>query len=394
MWAILHILPALASPQQTGVHESAVEEFHYAPNVYSETIGIQNVVLKPDNLYLKSGMERNSLLRWDPENTTEDWSFTFSFNEPNLSSDESAGIYLRYTDEKPTVGSFKGGDNIFSGLMVGLEFSGKAVNIAYTKNDGKDYNDIHAYVIKRDELNPARFRGVETLTVKVISTSKNLKVEIYDGDRLLYDNFRLYNMDKYGFNKAGKHFGIVADYPNISSGKAFILHGAQLYHRSEDDKYALYKSHVDRLKPVARPKHEIRHPNSDIRELIRVAELAVAFVQSSVGELPNTRLEEMETELSKDLEALGERIGKLKKLAPSKNRKNSLNLRLNDFGIKAKQIQRSLGDLQFAVESSTKRRRSEPFLLKYIVFASGCLVLYTLVYREILAIQSFKREIK
>lgn len=397
--AALHRLCALmlcifANPQQAGVEESLVEEFHYTPDVYSEAIGIQNVVLKPNLLYLKSGVEHNALLRWDPENQTEDWSFSFTFNEPNLGSDEHAGIYLRYTDEKPIVGPFKGGDAVFNGVMIGLEFNGKAVSIAYAKNDGKDYTDMQVHVVKHDQLNPARFKGVETLTMKVISTSKNFKVEIYDKEKLLYDNFRLYDTAKYGFNKAGKHFGILADYPHIASGKAFVLHSAQLYHRSEDDKYAVRKSHVDRMKPAVREKHEIKHPNSDVKELIHVAELATAFIQSSIGELPDTSIALAEKELIKDLEVIKEKIEKLKKLGAKKNRKNNLNARLNDFDIKIKQIQRSINDFRFVIENNIKNRKEDPFSLRYIIFASGCLVLYILVYREILAIRSFKKEVK
>ena len=54
--------------------------------------------------------------------------------------------------------------------------------------------------------------------LKVISTSKNFKVEIYDKDqKLIYDRVRYTSMTEIGTRLSGKYFGITTDDSDIKT---------------------------------------------------------------------------------------------------------------------------------------------------------------------------------
>ena len=194
-------------------------------------------------------------------------SITFKFNEPNLNSSEKAGIYLHYTKKKPTIGEFKGGNGLFHGFIAGIEFTGKSVDLVYIKNNGEDYTSLEEFVTQTDSINPIRIKSIETITMKIISTSKNLKIELHNEDKLIYDNFKIFGVSDLGFNLSGKYLGITADYKNVSSGKAFKLKEAQLYKRIEKADYNIYKSYMSEAKPIIREKEEIHHYDTDVQQL-------------------------------------------------------------------------------------------------------------------------------
>ncbi len=385
---LLYIFVSLvACLEQEGVVETAVEHFSYIPRIYNKHIGIQNVVLKPKELYLKSGLARQALLRWDLPNGTENWSFSFKFNDLNLSSNESAGIYLRYTEEMPLIGNFMGGEGVYHGAIVGMEFSGKVVNIVYAKNEGLDYEHTEDFILKKDEIHPARFRDLREMTMKVISTDKNFKVEVYDGDKLVYDKFRLYDMAKEGLNQKAKYFGIVVNYKNTPSGKAFVLKEAQLYKRVEDDTYDVHKIYTEQIKQTYRERDQIAHHDGDIREYIHKSELIMSFIKAVLGDLPNTRLATLEKDTKKEIAMIGERVEKLQQLLKSRGRRSSFNAQLNDFEIKIKQIQRTVGEMDYLIEKSLVTQKESPSRLKYAIFAVGCVLLYMLGQRELNALR-------
>lgn len=384
----------LCIEQHTGVVETAVSGFGYTPGISNSNIGVQSVILKPDQLYLRHGLEESSLLRWESKNTTDNWSFIVHINDLNLNSNEFAGIYLRYTNEPAITGNYKGGESIFHGLMIGLEFRGKLVSIVSAESSGEDYEHEGEDVVKRDNLNPIRFRDLDEIIMKVICTEKNIKMELYDGGRLVYDKFRLYNVKKDELYKAGRYFGIVAYYPRVASSKAFVLKSAQLYERIESDAYDVYKMHALSIVPMARIKQEIKHHNSDVQELIYRMEHAFTYIRGVLGELPNTLIVASERDLEHDMNALEERIEKVHRLVKSRGKKAGFSARLNDFEVRTRQIQRSIGELEFAINKNMKAQRLIPSILSYAIVASGCLVLYVLGCREMAAIKALRNEKK
>ncbi|KAI5179492.1 hypothetical protein PAEPH01_2664, partial [Pancytospora epiphaga] len=281
---------ALAKEHLLNVKETEIDNFNYISGTHNEDISIQNMGLREGVLVMRTGAEKNAMMRWESPNPTDNWSFTFAINEIHLDADEHAAIYLRYTKEKPLIGFYKGGEGVFEGMVIGAEFNGKTMDVVYAVNNGLDLSNNNSFETRRDKIDPARLRGVDELTFKIICTEKNLKVEIFDGSRLVYDRFKMYNVEKTKLNKSGMHFGLIADYPNASSRKAFVLKKAQLYSRTETKDYTATKTYVPNIETTVLPKEKIEHYDSDIRELIHRQGFMISLVKNALGELPDTRI--------------------------------------------------------------------------------------------------------
>jgi len=382
IFATLHAQNEIAQPAQKNdavvnadpVRETPIEQIRYRHGEYSDDIGIQNVIVKPNALYMRYSVKDSSALHWNIKNQEKEWAFALTFNEPNLLSTEKCGIYLRYTSEPPIVGHFRGGESKFHGMVVGLEFEGAAVKIVYFTNDGIEYNlpthpDLY---VRSDIVNPLRFKNVETITMKVISSNSYLKVELYDGDRILYDNFRVHHPERADLFDAGKYFGIIADYERVSSGKAFVLKDAQLYKRQESSSYDPFKIHAKPVDESVRDMHEIEHPDDDIRSLISEISLHTAYFKNVFGDLPNTTIRQIEDEVLKDLESLGMQVGRLKELNAI-NKKIRLTGRVNEMNLKISGIKNLMAQIENTVVVPEAHLSLNSWILYGAIFLAGVL---------------------
>jgi hypothetical protein len=377
-----------------GIVESITHDITYEPHIYNDHIALQNVVVKPNMLYLRSGVNESSVVRWDVENEIENFSFAFRFNKIHMETLESSGIYMYYTEEKQTIGNFKGAQGTFNGFMVGLEFNGKSVDIVFAKNNGKDYEHIGEYVSRTDSLDPKRFRNVEELTMKVVCTQNNFKVELYDGEKILYDNFRIYRTKEKLELKKNMHISIVADYQNVASSKSFVLKEAQLYERKESGEYNMYDSHMEKYKPTYRNKEEIHHSNDDIRELIHRFEMTQAYIKKSMGELSNTKLSAIKEDLTKDLTAVNEKLDKIENIKKAIPKKADFATRLNEFEIKIMHLQRSINEFDFIIENLGEKQKTSHHLVEYAILGIGSFGLLVLGVKELINLYDARNKIK
>ncbi|ELA42487.1 uncharacterized protein VICG_00586 [Vittaforma corneae ATCC 50505] len=365
------------------ITESVIDEISFIPHVYNDRIGIQNVMVKPDKLFMRSTIDESAMVRWEIQNPQNNWSFTFEFNELNLESRESAGIFLFYTKEKPVIGSFKGGPSKFHGFAVGLEFVGKGVELVYAKNDGIDYTNMDEYVSVIDSLNPKRFSNLETLKLKVICTDKNFKVEIYDGDTVIYDNFRFFTKDYLEFAKGGSYLSLFADYKHVSSGKAFELRNAQLYHREETPDYSVTKVNMQKITTQVKPKSEIKHPNVDVQDLLFKINAVISYTKAVIGELPETSIIKAEKELIKEVDSLSEKVGKMKTGVSGRTNRNDLDGKINQLDVQLKRLSKIVNDVDYLTESTSEvASHKYHLILEYFVIFSGIFAVSVMFIRE------------
>lgn len=370
----------ISSEAQTGIIELPVNNINFKPGEYNEYVGIQNVVLKEKCLHLRTGRQDESLIRWDIKNETENWAFEVVFNNINLNNEEHAELFISYTEDKPLTGTFRGGNGTYDGMRIGLSLYGKSVSIVYAPNEGKDYSgnigDLH---IKRDHIDPQRFRGVENFRLKLISTNKNLKMEVYDADRnnLLYDNFRRYDSENTKYSKPGKYFGVIAHYKNLASGKSFELKKINLYKRTENEEYKMNKKNSVMIPMGYREIKEINHDDSTIKKLIHELELSMVYIKSILGTLPETRLLVFEKSIKKAVDFSNEKIRKINEKLVKKRKIKSTIINFNDFEVKIQKIQRNLSDLIYYANNEEKK--SKLFYVKDIFFGLGCIIMYVIV---------------
>ena len=360
--------------------ESPIVQINYNPNEVNTLLSFQNVNVMGRDLFLRQGLEPVSMLRWEELVSEEDWSFTVEFDEPNLESGEKAGLYLRHTTEKPEIGLFRGGSAEFHGIMAGIEFNGKSVELIYTHNNGEDYTGLHNHVIKTDSINPRRLRGILKLVMKVISTKNNIKIELYADKNLIYDGFHLYNIDKARELKG--YFGLLAEYNDVSSSKAFLIRNAQLFSRVESAEYDKYMRKTPFQSIGVRKKEHILHPNSDIRELIERTEHLMAYVRRIFGEMSENLVVKGHDLLDKELTGLQERITRLVEMGSRQNRTSSDLKAMNNLEIEFRKLKRGVSDLKYLVERVEADYEENIPVGKYLLLMAGSAVLGMLIYRE------------
>lgn len=248
--------------------------------------------IKKDNAWqLKNGAS-GSVVNFVTKNTdVDEWSVELDIQEPELKYPAFAGIYLWYTDAPVTHGSYKGAQGKFSGIVAGLEFLGKTVDIVISVNHGdEDYSALRPEETElKDSPDPFIFRNHKRLTLKVISTSKNFKVEVYgEKKELLYDRVRYTAMSEIGTRLSGKYFSISTEYHHAPSDKSITLTGARFSRREESGEYdpSKYHAHIPDFHP--RPAKDVTLAPEEIQHSISSIEHLVKYLRVVLGE-PQTK---------------------------------------------------------------------------------------------------------
>ncbi|KAI5146634.1 hypothetical protein NEAUS05_0079 [Nematocida ausubeli] len=242
--------------------------------------------IKENNEWSLRNGNSGSIVNFKNKNTQEDeWSLEITFKVPTLKYPEFAGIYAWYTEDPVRHGGFKGAKGKFNGIVAGLEFIGKGVDIIVSVNHGEtDYTELAPDTIElKDSPDPNIFKDKNTLTLKIISTEKNFKIEIYDKDKnLIYDRVRYTQMAEISSRLSGKYFGLTTDYA-ASVKNAFKLVSASLYKREEHPEYDPNAYNADINETIPRLPHEI-DPTEDMQHIISGIEHLTKYLRIVMGD--------------------------------------------------------------------------------------------------------------
>lgn len=388
MKTMINIIYSIPNVYAVKSHSEGLTEvlhlaFSYEPHQFNDKIGLFNTKVKKDKLFLRSSVAASSLVRWENTNEIENWAFSATFELPQLNTREVAGFYIYYTKEKVTTGNFNGGMSKFDGFVFGFEMKGGATDLVFIKNKGdEDLSQMEDVLTKRDSLKPKRFRNIKNLTMKVIATERNVKIELYNGTELLYDYFRF--NQSFGAHEAGKHFGIIADYKNTSSSKAFILKEVKFYKRDEAENYNMYHSQTPKIQDYIRGAAEIKHGDADVKELIHKMELVEFLVKRNIGNLPDTVFVLAKEEFNKDLKKLKEKMNQVHETKLSKS-SAGINSKINDLSIKMMQLKRAIMEFEHHLGNVKEKQLENHTYLQYIALFVGIIGVVTFVIRELYA---------
>lgn len=252
---------------------------------------MERAAIRSNGIEMRGSAEGGSILTFNNTNPNDEWSFEFTINNMNLNFPQSAGIYLWYTNSPIKQGDHKGAHGKFVGMMAGIEFLGRYVQLVLTSNDGKqDHTGIDDVTIMRDSVNPERFRNMSEFRIKVISTEKNFKMEIYDKDKLIYDNLRFLHAAELGDRGAGKHFSFTTTYEKVPLDKHIMLENAILYKRVEHSDYDPLEILAEYPVAKARMPAEIDHSNKEMQFLISNMEHFMSFIKALLGKPAGTNI--------------------------------------------------------------------------------------------------------
>lgn len=109
-------------------------------------------------------------------------------------------------------------------------------------------------------------------------------MEIYDQDKLVYDNLRFKDTLSFGGNLKGKHFSITSHYNMAPNTKKIILKDAKLSKREEGPDYDIMTIKTKALKPKLRHPKEIKHSEGQVRHLISDLEHYLEYAKAIIGE--------------------------------------------------------------------------------------------------------------
>lgn len=264
--------------------ESPIENIKFLSGEDLTNLGLENAIVQDQSIKMRASADKGSLISFKEKNQSDEWSFEFKFDDLKLKYPEFSGIYLWYTDERINPGTIAGTDGKFTGIMAGIEFLGKGLQIIIGGNqENRPMENIDDIVLHKDTINPARFKDVEEYRVKIISTSKNFKIEIYEKDKLIYDNLRFLETPILGDRTKGKYFGITTYYQKVSSYKAFTIKDIQAYSRVEKEGYDPLKIHAADFEDEPRLGHDIDYNSKEVQHMISNVEHMMAYLKSILG---------------------------------------------------------------------------------------------------------------
>ncbi|CAD25691.1 threonyl-tRNA synthetase fragment [Encephalitozoon cuniculi GB-M1] len=374
--ALLSINASVSSDHKKGVVEKANQEIAYHPGGSNEKVGVKGTQVESDGLSLRRHTDEGGLVVFLAPNPHEEWSFSYTFTNARLRFPHIGGVYLWYTSDIQDQGVYRGGHDLFEGIMAGIEFRGSQPEIVMAVNDGKtSFMGSEEMTLYRDTINPERLKGVKDITVKVISTNKNFKVELYDGDRLLYDSFRYYRKGTLAGIGSGKYFNITSFYDKAPSDSVYKLKEAQLFERTETSEYEVHSVHAPPVDKTPRSPDGIIHEDEEIRHLISKIEYLNEYLHLVVGEPHGSSFDKVVHVISEQLKThmkkIEDAVAALRSGGSSETKFMNLNEKMNGVDIKLQKIQKAFADLDHAVNSlKNDYSRSSNFLV-YIILGIG-----------------------
>ncbi|KAF7682925.1 hypothetical protein TCON_1860 [Astathelohania contejeani] len=264
--------------------ESPIEDLGFKANADASLINIKRALVKDNNIILRAGADGGSIIQFHKPNPSDNWSFEFTINDIDLAFPENAGVYLWYTDHEIEEGNYNGAHGKFVGMMAGIEFLGRSVELVLGANTGEyDFEEVGDVTVLRDSPNPERFRDIKEFRVKIISTENNFKMEIYNQDKLVYDNLRFIDATNLGDRSKGKFFSITTQYTKVPQEKKFIIKNIQVYEREETEDYDPHEIVSPTPSDEPRMANDIYHPNKEIRHLIANLEHYMKYIRLLLG---------------------------------------------------------------------------------------------------------------
>lgn len=269
---------------QVNVIEEPITRIKFKSKDDLTNLGLENAIIQDGNIKMRASTDLGSLISFKERNKADEWSIEFKFDDPNLKYPEFAGIYLWYTDQRIKSGKMAGIDGNFTGLMAGIEFLGKGLQLIIGGNlEERTVENAEEIIYHKDRIAPVRFKDVSEFRIKIISTKKNLKIEIYEKDKLLYDYLRFLDTSILGDRGKGKYFGITTIYQKTSSYKAFVLKDIQAFSRIEHSDYDPLKFEAEDVKEEPRLGHDIDYSSKEVQHLISNVEHMMAYLKIILG---------------------------------------------------------------------------------------------------------------
>ncbi|KAM0678456.1 hypothetical protein BDAP_000855 [Binucleata daphniae] len=315
------------------------------------------------NIVLRDVNGNGSLVTYEKTNAYDEWSFEVSFIKPALKFPEKSGIFLWYSlNDLEQISKENYGR--FIGLMVGFEQYGLDTELIISAVTEENENEI----VLRDVIPRKLLAGVKVITMKVICTKKNFKVELYEFDKLLYDTLRIYDKKFLDGLESGKLFSITSTYENVDIGKHYELTKVNLLKRIENESYNPYLKNSEY-------EHEI---NDDLEHSIADLDHFIRYIDHVFGKPQGSTLIQGVIGAYKEIKEQKEKIESLKEqIRNLKANLDGLPNAIVETELKVQVIIRKMNDLKYYIKHFDNHQKKSGGLL---LFFAGCCILFVILY--------------
>ena len=234
------------SPLDTHVKETLLTSFSNYEDL-GKIATYTNVFSNDSRLFLsnENHHDKGSLINLTEKIATVDFSIKFTLDHLILKDSEVSGAYVWFTEKPITFGNFRNGPSKFKGFMGGVEFAHNKARLVFSYNHGEDYKGKEHVAIVYDKIDESKLEGVSELTIKIIHTRNNIKFEVYDGDVLLSDTFKINDPELVEMESETNHIGFTTYYEDIKPETILELKSFELYSRKEEDNYNNMDLHTE-----------------------------------------------------------------------------------------------------------------------------------------------------
>lgn len=369
------------SPHNEHVIERSTVSINNVDNL-EKASSFSNVRKIGDEVALRSSDGKGSLINLNEQIASDNWSVEFMVKNLVLKDVEKAGMYLWYTEKKLEGGSYKGGNPVFNGFVLGVEFSQDKAELAFSFNYGLDFSRKDIQSTRYDCINPSLIDHLDQFRVKIIHTEKNFKIEVFDDSgTLVSDSFRIH--EPLIMNKgSSKNFAITTAYENAPSDVYLTLKDLKIYTREETEKYDyrdLYTEHNSF--PRNKSDEELRMAVADIDHFLN-------YVTVVLGSGKQNNIVQMALEVKKRARLVKDSLDSMISAAKEAS-KLSFHALETERSIKAEELARSLNDALLKAEKYRQKlkeigsRRRPSLKASNIVLVFGMIFLMATAARTV-----------
>ncbi|KAI4291268.1 hypothetical protein PAPHI01_0542 [Pancytospora philotis] len=266
---------------------------------------VENVDADGDWLRMGGRANAGSVVAFHEEHGDKEWAVEMRVRRPKMAEQQHAGLLVWATKQPVTGGKFLGGAAKFTGFATGLLFSKNRTDFAFSYNDGLDLTDLGSLAMQREPVDPSILKGVEELTVKVVHTSRNFIIELYDGERLISDSFRVNDVLLAGEAEVGPHLGLTTFYDGSPAAEPLRVAHVTVLDRKESEDYDATASHL----PLNTYKHsessaEVAQAVAHMKHFTTYLQNALVYEGSNLLDTLHEDLQELTRRVEKRIDAL------------------------------------------------------------------------------------------
>ena len=337
------------------VTETAVGYIDFPGDRHS--IKQEGVTDKDKFLHLWAAGDEQPHITFKKKNLEKSWSFEFVTTVPRLRYPQAAAIYAWYTTDMFSGNMAK--KESFHGFVAGLEFIGDSVEVMLSIHENGEDKTV------RDYFDFSILNGFRDVRVKVIHTSKNMKVEIYHNTDLVYDHLRLLDQKYFGTHSEGGYLSMTATYAQVGKEDAFKVSEIKFYRREEDDDYDIHKMAAS-LNTHDADRDEIGHVLASLEHFMK-------YIDILFGHPRGATVAKAIVSVRKDMKNMDAMVAKLDMMlkAQEKLRTKELHNAVTKLEEKIRILQREMANINFysrQMKNKAGRGNKSLYLFLALVF--------------------------